>query len=56
MPPDRFICLAATSSRVRVEHLGHRGVGAEHGDDALGVIAMPVHPDPESLQAAQHQP
>jgi len=29
---------------------------AQHGDDALRVVAVPVHADGESLDAAQDEP
>ena len=62
MPPKPRICLAATSwpgcvGQARVEHLGDTvGCAVQELDHPLGVVAVPVHPDAERLEAAQHQP
>ena len=40
----------------RVEHRGDAPVALQELDHLLGVVAVPVHPDAEGLDAAQHQP
>jgi len=41
---------------VRVTHFGHTRVVAQHLDDSLGVVAVPVHADGESLDASEDEP
>ncbi len=61
MPPNARIwpgrdVVAGVARQARVEHLGHRGVVREQLDHLHRVVAVPVHPDAERLDATQHQP
>ena len=48
--------VAGVLGQARVEHPGHGGVPGEHLGDALGVVAVPLHPHRERLDAAQREP
>ena len=62
MPPNRFICrgrdLVAGVRRAGPGRAPRSTVGwpARNVDDPLGVVAVPVHPHAERLEAAQHEP
>ena len=61
MPPNRFICRAATSwpgwsGTAGIEHLDDPRMLGQVGHDPLGVVAVPVHPHGQRLQPAQHEP